>query len=309
MNKHQNFIHLDSAESIFFSRELEYIKKKSYDIKNNQIRYAEYFPVSTEAGEGAETITYEQYDKVGITKIIHNYATDLPAVDVKGQEFTSSIRSLGNYYTYSRQEIRAAKMANKRLQDRKAKASRRSNEEKTNSIAWFGDSANNLVGFLTAPNVPLITVPVGASTFTEWSTKTSDEILADMNNLANGIVDLTNGVEKPDTLLLPIEQYTLISSTARSTTSDTTILQYFLTNNPFIKKVDWAVELKGAGTAGADVMVAYRKDPDAFTFEIPMPYMVYAPQEDGLAYKINTESRVGGIIVYYPLSISKAEGI
>jgi hypothetical protein len=308
MSKKQVFIHLDSAESIFFSRELEYIKKKSYDVKNNQIRYSEYFPVSTEAGEGAETITYEQFDKVGVTKIIHNYSSDLPAVDVKGDEYTQSIRSLGNYYTYSRQEIRAAKFANKRLQDRKAKASMRSNEEKTNDIAWFGDTANKLVGFLTAPNVPLATVATGAGGVT-WDKKTPDEILADMNTLVNGIVDLTNGIEKPDTLLLPIDQYTLISNTARSSTSDTTILEFFIRNSPFINKVDWAIELKGAGTAGADMMVAYRKDPDAFTFEIPMPYTVYAPQEDGLAYKINTESRVGGVIVYYPLSISKAEGI
>jgi hypothetical protein len=303
-----NSVNLDSAESIFFTRELEKVKSKTYDIKFNNIRFAEYFPVSTEAGPAAETITYRQFDQVGITKIIHNYATDIPSVNVKAQEFTSSIRSLANSYTYSIQEIRAARQANKRLPDRLAKASRRSNDEKTNDIAWNGDADNNLIGFLTAPNVPQVTVPNPGSG-TEWVNKTADEILLDMNTLVNGIVDTTNGVEKPDTLLLPIAQYTLIASNPRSTQSDTTILQYFLTNNPFIKTVDWAVELKGAGPASSDLMVAYRKDPDALTLEIPQPYEQFPPQEEGLAFKINTHSRVGGIIVYYPLSISKADGI
>ena len=51
----------------------------------------------------------------------------------------------------------------------------------------------------------------------------------------------------PNTVLLPVAQYTLIASTPRSTASDTTILEYFIQNNPFITTVDWVPELAGAG--------------------------------------------------------------
>jgi hypothetical protein len=52
------------------------------------------FPVTNEAGIGAETITYEQYDSHGMVKFITDYADDLPKSDVKGKQFSIIIQSL-----------------------------------------------------------------------------------------------------------------------------------------------------------------------------------------------------------------------
>jgi hypothetical protein len=130
-----------------------------------------------------------------------------------------------------------------------------------------------------------------------------------LNDAANGVVDLTNGAEIPDTVILPIEQYTLIASTPRSSTSDTTILDYFIQNNPFINSVEWANELKGAFTGGADGFIVYRKDPDAIEFEMPVTFEQLPVQERGLEYVVNCHSRIAGTIVRYPLSQRFAYGI
>lgn len=312
------FVNLDSAESIFFSRELEAKKSKTYDIIKAPLRAFELIPVSTEAGAGAEVITYEQYDEVGMAKIISNYADDLPRSDVRGKEFSARIKSVGNSYGYSLQEIRAAQMAGKPLEQRKANAAARAQREAWNKIAFYGDAEFNLQGLLTNTNIPDSTVDTGAAAGdpTVWSEKTPDEILHDMNKLVNSIVDLTNGAEQPDTLVLPIDQYTHIASTARSANSDTTILEYFLRNNPFIDSVEWSNELTAAQLAAngvtrftGDVMFAYRRDPDVLTLEMPVMFEQLPVQERGLEYLVPCHSRIAGVIVYYPLACAFADGI
>lgn len=309
-------VNLDDNQTAFFSRQLEYVKAKTYDVQYPQFNATRLIPVSMEAGLGAETITYAQFDKLGLAKIISNYADDLPRSDVKGKEFTARIRSLGTSYGYSIQDIRAAQFAGRSLSQAKANAARQAIEQQINHIGWFGNPEYGMYGLLNNPNVTRTAVDLNAGeTSTLWINKTADEILHDMNELVNGIVELTNGVEIPDTLLLPIAQYTLIASTPRSTNSDTTILQYFLTNNPFVNSVEAVRELKGAGegegavAAGGDVMVAYSRNPDKLSFEIPQPFEQLNAQEHNLEFVVPVMSRVAGVLVYAPLSIAIGEGI
>jgi len=309
MSDNQKYVNLDSGETIFFARELELIKSKSYDVKYADLKARSLLPVSGEAGPGAESITYRQYDHLGVAKLISSYANDLPRSDVKGREFTSPVRSLGASYGYNLQEVRAAKMVGKPLEQRRANAAKRAVMQLENTIAFKGDSASGLGGFISNPNYSVVSVGAGAGGGTTFKTKTPDEILKDLNQVANTPFSVTLGVEMPDTMLLPLDQYTLISSTARSANSDTTILEYFLKNNPFIKSVDWLNELKGAGLGGSDAMMAYRKDPDALTLEIPQDFEQLPVQEKGLEFEIPCHSRIGGVLIYYPLSIARGDGI
>ena len=101
--------------SIFFARELDYIKAQSYDVEYPQMTALSMFPISSEVPEGAETFTYYSYDKIGLAKIINNYATDLPRTDVKGKPTTGYVKSIGDSYGYSVQEMRASRMTGKSL--------------------------------------------------------------------------------------------------------------------------------------------------------------------------------------------------
>ena len=99
-------MHFDSAEdaSIFFARELDYVKSKSYDKIYPEFTALNHFPITHEVPEGAETMTYYSYEKTGFAAIISNYATDLPRADVKGEPTTASVKSIGDSYGYSIQE-------------------------------------------------------------------------------------------------------------------------------------------------------------------------------------------------------------
>lgn len=315
-------VNLDANESAFFARELEYIKARTYDKLYPEYKAQRLIPVETDAGSGAESITYRQYDAVGIMKIISNYADDLPRADVYGQEFTTPVRSLGGSYGYNIQEIRNAQYAGKPLKQRKANAVRTAYEQIVNKIGWFAKSDDpeygGLTGLLYAPNITTATAPQDSDTDgTEWIYKTPDEILKDMNDTVANMVELTKGVEVPDTLLLPIKQYSQIATTARSANSDTTILQFFLNNNPTIKTVEWVNELKDVsplpsapdGSDTADVMVVYRKSTDKLGLQIPQAFEQFPAQERNLEFVVPAHARIGGVVVYYPLSVSILEGI
>lgn len=303
---------LSDDEGFFFQRELEYVKARSYDVQYADLIARDLFPVSNEAGPGVDTITYTTYDQAGAAKIINAYAKDLPRVDVKGKETTIPVRSVGISYGYSLDEIQSAARAGRPLDQRRANAATRSVEQLINDIAFNGDSESGLQGFLTHPNIPAGNVSQGASGETEWDGKTPDEILFDINDLFADIFETTKMKERGNTLLLPVRQWSYIMSTPRATSSDTTIAQFVAQNSPYLTSVEDIIpvnELMGVGTAGADIMVAYDRNPEKLQLEIPVELEMLAAQMRGLEFIVPGRSRLGGINYYYPLSAAIGEGI
>lgn len=304
----QNFVNLDADESIFFSKELEAVKAKSYDVLYPEYKATKVLPVSSDVDPGAETIKYEQYDEVGQATMLASYSQDVQRADVKGKEFRVPVKGMASAYGYSLQEIRAAKMAGKPLEQKKANAARRAIEILQNSVAFFGDSGLGLAGFLNHANIGEYTTPDGVSTDPEWDTKTADEILADMNGLANKVVENSKGVHQPDTMLLPLTRYGLVS-TKRIPDTNVTILKFFLETNPHIKNVDWLNELETAGAGNSKRAMVYKKDKDMVSLEIPQPFEQLAPQEKGFEFIVHCHQRTGGVICPYPLSVAFADNI
>lgn len=295
-----SYINLDAASTMFFDRELEQIKARSYDVLKAPLAANRLIPVDSTTSPGAKTVTYDQYDTTGIAKIISNYADDLPTADVTGKQFTSTLKSLGNSYVYSLEDIRAAQFAGKPLEQRKANSAARAHMELMNRLAFFGDTEYGIQGWLSNANIPAAAVVAGVGGVT-WVLKTPDEILKDMNDAVAQIISVSNGAEMPNTIVLPITQYQLIANTARSSTSDRTILEFFLSNNPGMS-VEWANELKGTFTGATDGFIVYDKNPDKLWQEVPQLFEQFAPQEDNLAFKVPCHSKHGGTIVPYPLA-------
>ena len=301
--------HFDSDESVFLLRQLDFIKSQTYDVKYAELKARKLIPVSSEADPGAEKIFYRQYDQTGIAKIVANYGDDLPRADVKGKEFFATVKTLASSFGYNIQEMRAAIYGNVPLEQRRANAARRAIAQKENRLAFFGDANSNLVGFFSNTNVPGVTLPsdgTGASKL--WSTKTADQIIRDMNLCANTVVSQSLGVEIPDTLLLPLDSYNYVASTARSANSDTTILNYFLQNNPYIKQVEWVNELLTAGSGSTRRMATYRRAPDVLTMEVPSDFEQLELQIKNLEYRVPCIERFGGVLIYYPLACAFADG-
>jgi hypothetical protein len=301
----------DADGAIFFNRELEHIKAKSYDVLYQDLLYRQLFPVSTEAHPGATSITYQTFDRAGKAKIINDYSKDLPRVDIAGKETTIPVRTIGDSFGYSKKEIKSAQMVGRPLEQRRADAARRKIEEEMNAITYFGDADSGLVGLFTNTDIPRADVVTGVGGV-PWSAKTPDEILFDVNDMFGDTFATTKQKEKMDTLLLPTSQWSLIASTARSANSDTTILNYIVQNSPYISSASQIIpvpELTGAGTAGVDVMVGYTRRPDKLQIEIPEDITFYPVQERVLEMVVPVTSEFAGLNIYYPLSLSIREKI
>lgn len=304
--------------SIFFARELDHVKAESYDVEYPEFTALSLFPVSNDTDPGAETVTYYTYDKTGLASVIDNYSTDLPRADVTGKPSYAQVKSIGDSYGYSAQEMRASRMAGKSLDVRKAASARYQIDNLTNKIAWRGDDASGLMGVLSpGQNVPLYTITNGASNKADWANKTADEILTDINGMQKQVARVTKNVERPDTLCVPSDVYMDIS-TRRIPDTATTVKAFLLANAPYLKDIISAAELDAdavdtnpyaKATDGKGVAFLFKNDKRKMALENPMPFMQYPLQVKGLETIIPCEARTAGVIFYYPLSALIAVGV
>lgn len=298
--------------------ELDYVKSQSYDVEYPEFTALKLFPVSSEINPGAETVTYYSYDKTGMAKIISNYATDLPRADVKGKPTTAIIKSLGDSYGYSIQEMRASAMAGKSLDARKAESARYQIDYLNNKIAWNGDAETGLRGVLSKDNdVPLYVPATGAKGSTKWADKTEDEILADITGMLKQVARTTKKVEKPDTLALPSEAYIEIQNRRIESTA-TTVLKYIQDNITDIARIVSCPELDPDSVdtnpyAGRKRWqgrcAAVQERPPQVHHREPAVLHAVSVQPEGLEMVVPCEARTAGAIIYYPMSMLIATGI
>ena len=315
-NPQMNF---DSAEDagVFFAQELDIVKSKTYDKVYPEMTALATFPITHELPEGAETFTYYSYEKTGMANIINNYSTDLPRADVKGKPTHGDIKSIGNSYGYSVQDMRASRMVGKNLDARRADAARYAHDNKVNKIAWAGDKENGLVGILSVDNnIPIYVLStVEGSDKTEFSAKNCDQILADFSGAIEYMASTTKNVEKPDTVWMAPSRLRKLAMT-RIEGTDSTVLKFLKDNLSDITNWYESPELEANSTEtnpyaaeNQAVMVLGKNDPDKFSLENPMEFYQYPVQEKGLEMVIPCESRTAGLIIYYPLSLLIVPGI
>lgn len=309
--KHSNPLNLDANEQIFLSRQLNHIIAEMFKVEYAELKDREMIPVSYEVPSGALTYSYRMYDKVGLAKVVHSYANDFPRVDILGQEYTGKIRSLGDGYGYNVQEIRAAAMAGgMNLDMERGLIAKEAMMQLENQIAFYGSSADDLNGLFSDPNVTNTAVATdGAGGSGLWSTKTPDQIIRDIRDARSAMIALTKGREVPNTLLLPSSQHGVLSGTMLGTSGSVTILSFIKNNFPDIVEISWLNELAGSGTGSTDQFILYRKDPRKLRLIIPQDFEQFPAQLKGLDYEVPCHMRLGGVMIPYPLSISKVYGI
>lgn len=304
----ENYV-LDANESLFLQQELNHIMTETYEIEYPALKCRQVIPVSFEGGKGAKTISYRQFDRIGMAKLIANYADDLPRVDIKGQEFVSPVKPMADAYGYNIFDIAAAAQTKLPLDRLSADAAKQAMMTLENDIAFKGDSDTQLPGLLNNKNTPVYLVPNdGDNNQTTFASKDAEKIIRDINAVLNGVVENTNNVEVPTDLLMPVSQYALIASKPVPNLN-MTILNFILKNNPFLKNVDWANELKGAGTKGTDVMLAYNRNPKKLKLIIPWDFEQLSAERKGLEYIVPCVQTIGGTVIVKPLSLNIAEGI
>ena len=247
---------MDEA-GLFLERQLEFIRPQIFEVAYADIKYSTILPVTSEAGQGAQTFTYRIMDSTGEFKLIADAADDLPRADISQVEKSINIRSFGGSFGYTVQELRAAQMANIALEQRRAQAVRRAYEEKVEDVALFGESSVGLAGFFNNSTVDVVTAD-------KWFTSgtTAQEMLELLNYGVTGIINASQMKEQPDTILMAWNDYREISTRRNSDSSDVTVLEYFLRTNPYINNIEPINQLdKTKSGLTTNRMVVYKRDP------------------------------------------------
>jgi hypothetical protein len=306
--------HLDANETAFFARQLEHILARIFEMRFPALKARLMFPVNNEAGPGVDYITWHELNYVGMAALIADYTTNLPRVDAFMRENQVKVRHLGDAFGYSIFDIQKANRTGVPLAAYKGTAARKAAELKADQLAFTGDSTTGLAGLLSHPNIPWSTVAAngnqnGATNSTLWVNKTPDQIIADVTNVWKSIKVVTKEAEMANVLALPTDQHSYISTTPRSSVSDTTILEFLLKNLEGCEDIISCGRLAGAGAGGADVMAAYDRSPDTAELHIPMEFYQLPPELKNLEWVVNCLMDFAGLIVYRPLAFAIAEGI
>ena len=306
---------VDAGESLWFARQLEYIRPGLLEVRYPELKGKQIVPVNNTVDPGSESYTYRSTDMFGEVLVTSDYSRQTPRSDVKGGEATQVIRALTTSYGYNMQEMRAAIKAGLPLDVRKAMAARSNMERKLDDVIFFGDAASSLKGFanLSSGTTSYTVANGNASGNQLWRTKSADEIAADMHGLVAKIVSVSLEIFQPDTLVVPLRGYAIISTRRMAQGSNQTILDYFLSTNPYVKnvvpthKLDYANRAKWSGSSGR--MVALRSDPMVLEAVIPQEFEQLPPQMEGFETLTLCHARTAGVVAYYPPAIAYGDGI
>ena len=185
-------------------------------------------------------------------------------------------------------------------------------------LVYRGFTNVGITGLVNNVNVVAEMAPVGNSGNTEWSSKTVDEILWDINK---AITEAWAASEYDDSamanhILLPPNKYAYLVSTRIGTSGDENILSYLLKNNMAAqqnKKLDiypcrWC---SGAGTSNKDRMVVYVNDKDFMYFDLPVPLTRAMTQPSALQFSYITvyAAQMGQVKTLYTQPVRYIDGI
>lgn len=300
---------LDAQESIFFARELEHILTQTIEVAYPELKARDVIPVNTESPSGTTSITYRMYNTVGVAKFIANYAADLPRVDILGQEFTVKVRTIGDAFGYTVQDIKRAQLTGISLDQKKAMAAREAARRKENQAAFLGDADFGMASFLDHPNITEVTLLAdGTGSSKLFSTKTADQQIRDVEAIINAPSEATNDIESPNVVAFSPRCYNIIKAKKVGVDSGMTVLKFLRENNPGVDFIKLN-ELKNLGDSGTtDRIIAFRRDPTKLEMHIPQDFIMLNPQEKGLELEVSCYQEFGGTTVYKPLSIAYADG-
>lgn len=308
--------HLDSAQVAFLQRELENLDKQVYEdlLPGNKAR--DYIPDYPGIAPWQESVTYKMFTKrTDKIRTGGRNANRLPRVNLTMTPTTRRVEQIPLEYAWTVREIQQAAATGVPLDSLTVMSARTAAARFIDDFLAKGNGVDidglvqNVGGLV---NVETPTTKTGG---TPWLTagNTPDQVLADINKM---IEVITFGLKQTDApgfdkfvFLVPTKQYAYLATTPRSTLSDTTILKFAITNNPWIESIEPWWQCDGAGTGPTDRLVVYPRTPLCVAGIVPEEFRPLSPQEHGLEIKVPCTSSCGGTVLRYPVAIRYMDGV
>jgi len=225
-------------------------------------------------------------------------------------KLTNSLELWGMELKYTIPELESAARMGRPVDQQKYEGMQLKHQMDIDAMVYIGDTEKGSTGLCNSALITPASLPAGASTFSAWTKKTPDEILADVNTMLTTTWKNSAYAVMPDRLLLPPAQFGYIATQKVSNAGNVSILKYILENNILttsgqgklqVYPVKW---LAGAGvggtigTAGTDRAVVYSKEYQRVRY--PMTLLQRTPiQYDSIFHKTTYFCRLGRTEIVY----------
>lgn len=285
-----------ASPGLYFARELEQRLAEVLETKRPALNGMRLFARRTDVNANARTFTRKRFDSAGVAKWISDYTQDLPRVGVSASEETFQVKTLGNEFGWTIEDILAAQFTGTPIDMALANAARRAHEEFINHVIWNGDESVGIHGVLNYPYLPryIFDNPIATGT-------SADVIIAALTDMVFQGRNRTKQIAVLDRMVVAPSIYSYLRSTPRASNSDTTILEFFLRNNGHVKTIEEAWELEGAGPDGEHLIINFPLDPTVLGVVAPTLFQVLPVQQKSLSYSVPCWSRCGGVVSDFPL--------
>ncbi len=187
---------------------------------------------------------------------------------------------------------------------------------------YIGDTGLGVTGLVNNSLVTNVNnLPAGVSASPNWTKKTADEILADVNLMLTSVWQASAWAVIPARLMLPPAQFGFISTQKVSNAGNVSILKYIQDNNLLttsgkgtleILPLKWLIGAGVGGTIGTvgtvDRAVVYTKEKSRVRY--PMTLLQRTPiQYDSIYHKTTYFCRLGAVEVVYPETMGYFDGL
>ena len=288
---------MDANETSAFARELEEIDATLYEKKYPAYKGLDLVPVKR-VSEGADLYTEQVIEQFGSAEELVNYSDDPPMSDVNATESSGKLFSFWSGFQYTVQDARRSKLMRVPVEAKRAEAARKVLAKKLNDVIFSGISTRGVTGLLNNASVSLVTSGLTGT----WSGATASQIVADIQTLEMTVFNDSKGVEQPDTLLLPLSLYRLLSKPIGDNV-DKTVLGFLMQPGTlaFVKNIEWAYDLETADAGGTGPRaVIYRRDSEAVEALVAIEFVTHPTMQKNLSWVTPCETRTGGVVFHYP---------
>jgi hypothetical protein len=301
----------------FLVEQTSHIETEVYQTVYPDIQYPQLIPVDETANEWAKSVTFFSTDKVGQADWFHHMATDMRIADVNRTKYEQGIEMAGIGYRYTLEELGQAMLVpGMNLSAERADAARRAYEEFIDNIALRGSVDKGWTGLINDTTVTRVDAPAdGTASSRLWTAKTVDLVLRDLNLPLSGLYSASNTVEMADTILLPVAQALLLSTTRITNTTDT-LLSFVQKANVYTAQTGLPLTIRAvrgletAGAGGTARMVAYKRDPRVLKLHLPMRHRFLPVWQTGpITFDVPGIFRTGGTEIRRPGAVRYFDGI
>ena len=323
----------DAKETYYTQRELTQIKQKPFDVKYPGLKGDFLVPVDSEGNTGVRALGYDQYDTHGEANIIDDEANDYRQAEISKKQFMHPVKTIGEYIEWNIQELREFSFAQtsqlsssgSSLTERKTRAAIKAIKLKEEKILAMGDATSKLIGFYNNALLPAVVFAPDANGKTKWNEKHPAAIINDLNAIFNKVVNDSEEIYIPNTLLLPVVEYSVISTKPYASgdyPANETILSFWLKTKreqginmsivPYTR-VNWAASdavFNGSRFASSakSRFICYQRDNDVLAQMYPQPLEAFGPfVVEGTVFRVKFRERHGGVHLRYPVACAYAE--